>query len=180
MAYHPVHYIENCLPKNVHAEMLELAIGFSYQQAAEELHTYAHYYHELAEWAREKIRKDCKVQVLGDKGYGIQKFSVGQGMGVHQDSVESHKYDGDFTPTMTMVYYLNDNYDGGELCLSRDKFYGYDTWRPRDELFSSAKSIIKPKANSCVIFDAEMYHWVVPVTSGERYSYTIFYNTEDQ
>jgi hypothetical protein len=125
------------------------------------------------------MSRDCRVRVKKYKGLAIQKFSVGEGMDSHQDFADYYVDPTDFAPTMAMVYYLNDDYEGGEICFSQEKHQKPVHQTPREELLEMASSIFKPEANSCVMFDSRIWHWVVPVISGSRYSYTVFYDTED-
>jgi hypothetical protein len=67
--------------------------------------------------------------VLIDKEFGIKKYFVGQRLGDHAD-----QYDGNYRLRYSMVLYLNDDYEGGEL-----RFKNHDI-------------TIKTEAGSLVIF----------------------------
>lgn len=79
----------------------------------------------------------------------IKKWNTGQKMGPHADG-----QDGNYGLAYTMVMYLNDDYEGGEI-----NFPNHDVQ-------------IKPKAGSLVMFPAtgEFIHEVKPILSGTRYT----------
>lgn len=80
--------------------------------------------------------------------YGILRYSEGQKVVNHVDDNKM------FLRRMSIVYYLNDNYEGGEVIFPRfDVNY-------------------KPVANELLLFPSNyMYnHSVLPVTDGTRYS----------
>jgi predicted 2-oxoglutarate/Fe(II)-dependent dioxygenase YbiX len=78
----------------------------------------------------------------------ISKYSTGKSMGPHVDDYE----DGD-NPNISVVLYLNDNYEGGEIN------------------FPEQQITIKPEAGSIVIFPSvkPYYHQSLPVLSGIKY-----------
>ena len=114
--------------------------------------------------------------VLKIKGGNILVFSDNRGMDAHQDNVPNKDYPDDpeigFTPNASAVYYLNDDYEGGEVCFT--------TERPAEPQSSidnpNLKNLftLKPQPNSCVFFDSSLWHWVRPVTNGKRFSSTFF------
>lgn len=61
---------------------------------------------------------------------------------------------------ITVVSYINDNFEGGEFEFQRNE-------RPPTEK-------IKPKRNLSLITNRELPHRVSPITSGERYSLIVF------
>ena len=80
--------------------------------------------------------------------WGILKYEVGNKFVNHiDDGVHAHR-------RISMIYYLNDNYSGGEITF------------PRFDI------TIKPKANQMIIFPSTYVynHSVSPVTEGTRYS----------
>lgn len=81
--------------------------------------------------------------------FRIRKWDIGQSMGPHADG-----QDGDYGLAFTIVLYLNDNYDGGEISFPN---HGVE---------------IKPKAGSLIMFPAtsEFVHLVKPIMSNNRYS----------
>lgn len=80
--------------------------------------------------------------------YGILKYGVGQEFTNHIDDHPS------FHRRVSTVYYLNDNYTGGEINFPR---------------FNIS---LKPKANQMLVFPSTYIynHSVSPVTEGERYA----------
>ena len=78
----------------------------------------------------------------------ISKYSTGKSMGPHVDD-----YGDGENPNISVVLYLNDNYDGGEI------------------YFKEQDIKIKPEAGSIVIFPSvePYYHESLPVTDGIKY-----------
>lgn len=78
----------------------------------------------------------------------ISKYSTGKSMGPHVDDYN----DGD-DPNISVVLYLNDDYEGGEINF------------PKQDV------TIKPEAGSIVIFPSvdPYYHQSMPVVSGIKY-----------
>lgn len=81
----------------------------------------------------------------------LRKYFTGQSMGPHYDG-----QDGDEFLKYTMVIYLNDDYEGGEVH------------------FRNHGVTIKPKAGSLVFFPSQKpyIHESLPITSGRKYMYT--------
>ena len=98
--------------------------------------------------ACQKYVQDFQVPVSQKEDYEILKYNEGNFFINHID-------DGLFmTRKVSLVYYFNDNYFGGEI------------------VFPRTGVVIKPKANQLALFPANyMYnHNVSEVTSGTRYS----------
>lgn len=87
-----------------------------------------------------------------DLGYltpiSIAKYSTGKEMGSHVDSYEDGR-----SPVLSVVLYINDNYDGGEL------------------YFKEQDILIKPSAGSLIAFPsvAPYYHQSKIVLKGLKY-----------
>lgn len=81
----------------------------------------------------------------------IKKWNVGQSMGPHCDD-----YDGHSNLEFSMVTYLNDDYEGGEINF------------PNHEI------TIKPTAGSAIMFPSKnpFLHQVLPIKNGYRYMLT--------
>lgn len=100
----------------------------------------------------DKIEKDYQasfgIYAQWHDSYGVLKYGVGQKFTNH---IDDHP---DFHRRISIVYYINDNYSGGELNF------------PRFNLF------FKPKANQMILFPSTYVynHSVSPVTKGERYA----------
>lgn len=89
--------------------------------------------------------------------FNIKRYDELAYMGPHVDYEGEGKTD--FYPTISMVFYLNDDYKGGEL-----KF-------PEQDL------LINPEAGSLVVFPSHKpyYHDPKPVTSGIKYMVPLFW-----
>jgi hypothetical protein len=87
--------------------------------------------------------------------YKIQKYSTGAYMGPHVDSIDKTA---DKSPTISIVIYLNDDYEGGNICFPEQ---GLD---------------IKPEAGSMIVFPSypPYYHDPKPVTKGTKYMCPVF------
>lgn len=98
------------------------------------------------------IEKDYKtafgIETTWHDSYGILKYGMGQKFTNH---IDDHK---DYHRRISTVYYLNDNYTGGEIKFPR---FGIT---------------FKPKANQMIIFPSTYVynHSVSPVIEGERYA----------
>lgn len=96
--------------------------------------------------------KDYAKEHNIDLGYltpiSIAKYSTGKQMGPHIDS-----YDDQRSPVLSVVLYINDNYEGGEL------------------YFKEQDVLIKPNAGSLIAFPsvAPYYHQSMTVTKGLKY-----------
>jgi hypothetical protein len=88
------------------------------------------------------------ISLKSHNPYKILKYEVGGKFDTHMDDGG-----GNFRRVST-VYYLNDNYEGGELCFPQ---FGIE---------------LKPKAGDMVVFPSSYVysHSVKPVTSGNRFS----------
>jgi hypothetical protein len=112
--------------------------------------------------------------------FNIKKYNTGMGMGAHFDQL-----DGDKTLKYSLVMYLNDDCDGGEISFQLKDYSGgwnsLDGWtegapevNPDYDIAVEKKSIdfgIKPKANSVIIFpaNAPYFHTAHLVKSGVKY-----------
>jgi hypothetical protein len=110
----------------------------------------------------ERCAKDYKEKTGIDPDflpdyYTINKYLPGVYMGPHVD------YEGEgrttLIPSVSMVFYLNDNYDGGTV------------------EFPKQGVSIKPEAGSLIIFPSNKpyYHDPKPVTSGTKYMIPLFW-----
>jgi|688.fasta_scaffold15461_12 Rps23 Pro-64 3,4-dihydroxylase Tpa1-like proline 4-hydroxylase len=93
-------------------------------------------------------KKEYNIGTEWHDSYGILKYGPGQKVVNHID--DNHKYH----RRISTVYYLNDNYSGGEITF------------PRFDI------TYKPVANEFLIFPSNYVynHSVIPVTEGIRYS----------
>jgi len=126
-----------------------------------------------------EINKMCGQLILDkyDKkmvymqGGDIVRYGVGQSLPYHQDWSVSEWVIKHQLPVvhLSSVFYINDDYSGGELIFSSTKQNGYGN----DEIS------IKPKAGTIIFFDALRWHASTPVTSGFKYASTNFYTLEN-
>ncbi len=105
-----------------------------------------------SEMYKEKYNFPYEVNL--DDEFGIKKYNVGQGLGPHAD-----QYDGNMRLRFSLVLYLNDDYEGGEL------------WFPNHNIE------IKPKPGSLAIFPAyePFLHASKDILSGVKYMCPAFW-----
>lgn len=112
--------------------------------------------------------------------FNIKKYNTGVGMGAHFDQL-----DGDKTLRYSLVMYLNDDCQGGEISFKLKDYNGEwnstDGWTDNGptpdldyDIAVKDKTIdfgIKPKANSVIIFpsNAPYFHTAHIVKSGVKY-----------
>lgn len=112
--------------------------------------------------------------------FNIKKYNTGMGMGAHFDQL-----DGDQTLRYSLVMYLNDDCEGGEISFQLKDYNG--GWTSSDGWVSGAPHVeldydvavkdktidfgVKPKANSVIIFPAfaPYFHTAHTVKSGVKY-----------
>ena len=113
--------------------------------------------------------------------FNIKKYNTGMGMGAHFDQL-----DGDKTLRYSLVMYLNDDCEGGEISFQLKDYDG--GWTSADgfskgsapavdldyDIYVANKAIdfgVKPKANSVIIFPAyaPYFHTAHTVKSGVKY-----------
>lgn len=104
--------------------------------------------------------------------FNIKKYNTGSGMGSHFDQL-----DGDTTLRYSLVMYLNDDCEGGEISFKLGKYEDINTM-PFPELDyeialknNTIDFGIKPKAGSVIIFpsSAPYFHTAHLVKSGIKY-----------
>lgn len=112
--------------------------------------------------------------------FNIKKYNTGMGMGAHFDQL-----DGDQTLRYSLVMYLNDDCDGGEISFQLKDYDG--GWTSSEGWVRGAPAVdldydvavaekaidfgVKPKANSVIIFPAyaPYFHTAHVVKSGYKY-----------
>lgn len=112
--------------------------------------------------------------------FNIKKYNTGMGMGAHFDQL-----DGDQTLRYSLVMYLNDDCEGGEISFQLKDYDG--GWTSSDGWVRGAPAVdldydvavadkaidfgVKPKANSIIIFPAyaPYFHTAHIVKSGVKY-----------
>ena len=124
------------------------------------------------------ISKDY-AESLGDNDeprlfptFNIKKYYAGTSMGSHFDQL-----DGDKTLRYSLVMYLNDDFEGGEISFNLMDYDGVNrkpgTHMDYEEALKNKTFDfgIKPKANSIIIFpsSAPYFHTAHTVKSGFKY-----------
>jgi hypothetical protein len=112
--------------------------------------------------------------------FNIKKYNTGMGMGAHFDQL-----DGDQTLRYSLVMYLNDDCEGGEISFQLKDYDG--GWTSSEGWVRGAPAVdldydiavadkaidfgVKPKANSVIIFPAyaPYFHTAHVVKSGVKY-----------
>ena len=115
----------------------------------------------------DKYKKKMTYMQGGD----FVRYGVGQSLPYHQDWTVSEWVIKHQLPVVNLssVFYINDDYSGGELIFSSSKQDGYGN----DEIS------IKPKAGTIIFFDALRWHASTPVSDGFKYASTNFYTLGD-
>lgn len=72
--------------------------------------------------------------------------------------------------TLTGIFYWNDDFIGGELKFEDDLLRNPESGFPRNTV------IYKPVAGDFVVFPSYLYHEILPIMQGERYSTQYFFN----
>ena len=104
--------------------------------------------------------------------FNIKKYAVGTSMGAHFDQL-----DGDQTLRYSLVMYLNDDFDGGEISFTMSDYQGVlhrTTPHPDYDHPENAELMdfsVKPKAGSIIIFpsSAPYHHTAHLVKTGFKY-----------
>lgn len=104
--------------------------------------------------------------------FNIKKYAKGTSMGAHFDQL-----DGDKTLRYSLVMYLNDDFEGGEISFSLSNYDGVTNKRSSDPDYEKALKentmdfSIKPKAGSIIIFpsSAPYHHTAHLVKTGFKY-----------
>jgi hypothetical protein len=104
--------------------------------------------------------------------FNIKKYDTGSGMGAHYDQL-----DGDKTLRYSLVMYLNDDCEGGEISFKLSDYDDYNKVTSPDLDYNVAVENsqidfgVKPSAGSIIIFpsSAPYYHVAHRVKSGFKY-----------
>jgi 2OG-Fe(II) oxygenase superfamily len=122
------------------------------------------------------LNKICKEIILEQygkqttrlQGESIVRYAPGQSLPYHQDwSISEYVIKNDFPVVhLSSVFYINDNYEGGELLFSTKRQTEY-----QHDIMS-----LKPQAGTIIFFDALQWHASAPVKSGYKFASTNFYS----
>ena len=118
------------------------------------------------------ISETYKENMLSFQGGGIVRYQPGQSLPYHRDWTADDKWVVEKNlPTvhLSSVFYINDDYKGGELKLSSQRYGDF-----KHDIMS-----LKPVAGSIVFFDALQWHASAPVKNGFKYASTNFYTLEN-
>jgi hypothetical protein len=114
---------------------------------------------------KDKIKKDFDIkEELYPDYIGLVRWKIGDVQNPHADGeniAEAHPFP---WRNFGCVYYLNDDYAGGEI------------------YFPNQKIELKPKPNTLIFFPGtlEFLHGVKPITSGVRYTLSSFWTYDKQ
>ena len=97
----------------------------------------------------ENYAKEKNIEIGSLMPISISKYFVGKEMGIHVDS-----YGDERSPVISVVAYLNDDYQGGELYFPEHDFG------------------VRPKKGMLILVPGSLHyvHGVAPITSGTRYT----------
>ena len=127
-----------------------------------ELETLAQGIKELNDNLGDVKREIAEIRAREDKVQELVKWKEGRSMSTHSDNSwpdGSQKNHPTSFRTWSAIFYINDDYEGGEIEFPLKKF------------------TYKPKSNSLVVFPStsEYLHGVKEVTKGTRYTVAIWY-----
>jgi Rps23 Pro-64 3,4-dihydroxylase Tpa1-like proline 4-hydroxylase len=146
----------------------EVLRSHRFTDMSEEIKTIASEINQMCEQIIiEKYNKKMSYMQGGD----FVRYGVGQSLPYHQDWTVSEWVLKHGLPIvhLSSVFYINDEYSGGELLFSSTKLDGY-----KHDVIS-----LKPKAGTVIFFDALRWHASAPVTEGFKYASTNFYTLEN-
>lgn len=132
--------------KRIDVNKIDSLSGFDYQRAKYIINTIYASMRQCAENVRKA--KGIEEEVILQDQFGINKYNQGSLMGPHAD-----QYDGNMTLKYSLVTYLNDDYEGGEI------------------EFPNQNVKIKPSAGSIIIFPSAVpyLHQSNEIIKGQKY-----------
>jgi len=92
----------------------------------------------------------------------------------HQDKRHFYPEQKDGDVIYTSLLYINDDYEDGEINLENPEFVDRIAGVVHD---GDVK--FRPKPGTLILMTEDVYHTVFPVTSGERYNFTMFFCDTD-
>jgi len=126
---------------------------------------------EINKMCEQVILEKYNMKMSYMQGGDFVRYEAEQSLPYHQDWTVSEWVLKHNLPTvhLSSVFYINDDYSGGELLFSSSKLNGY-----KHDIAS-----LKPQAGTIVFFDALQWHASAPVASGLKYASTNFYTLEN-
>jgi len=133
-------------PNNYRCEQLKI-------EACPELKEYEEQFLLVFQDVLSRYDKVVRTIATGDTGYTLLKYRTGDSCSLHYDQVPHE------IRICTAVYYVNDDYEGGEL------------------VFPLQNLRLKPRPGEVIVMPAteQFPHYVEPITAGNRYAVRCFY-----
>lgn len=169
-----VHVLENFLPADTCAQWEQYAQQADYRKGTFAAHADSSFLYQFNDYVKEIERiasYTFGVPLARYDGNGLlNKWSAGDLLAKHTDAptdfeqfIGKHVEDPPSAILYSSIVYINDDYNGGDIY-----FTGHDR-------------AISPRAGSLLLFPAtSMYpHEVTKVTSGNRYTFTLFLSNPD-
>lgn len=111
------------------------------------------------------------LKVINIFGAGL---SSGKSYHRHQDKNYGYEGKKDSDVVYTGLLYLNEDYKGGEIILEDQSIKE----RFSDDIIGN-DVLIKPAPGTLIYFTEDIFHKVLPVTSGTRYNIVMFFSDTD-
>lgn len=92
----------------------------------------------------------------------------------HQDKKHYYPEEKEGDVIYTALLYMNDDYENGEIHLEVPS----DVDRESDSVMEGDLKF-RPKPGTLILMTEDIFHTVYPVTSGERYNFTMFFCDTD-
>lgn len=116
--------------------------------------------------------------IEGNEFLTVDKRVPGMSLPIHRD-VPTGTYEKEFgleggmtSITLTGVFYWSDDFKGGEIKFT-DELLKNDL---KDNSILNDPFIYKPTAGDFIVFPSYLYHEILPITEGDRYSTQYFFN----
>jgi len=119
----------------------------------------------------------------------VDKRIAGMLLPMHRD-IPTGDYAGHFgleggmtSITMTGIFYWNDDFDGGELRFDDPTLLSFEQMDVEDRMNQNVLKdpyVYKPVAGDFVVFPSYLYHEILEMGIGERYSSQYFFNRTNQ
>ena len=152
-------YIENILTKDELSYLKELCYHYKVSDIPKSMNYYVRMKVDDADFLK-KIENKFNL-IIGPIKNKKYMLIPNESSWINKVGVETNKNDGFHydTTEMSLVIYINDNFEGGEL----------------QYIENGVRKEIKIKENSGVVMEDKLKHRVLPVTNGIRYSMVCFF-----